>query len=217
MAEIFLIRHGQSANNASDESLRVSDPGLTRKGQEQAEATAQWMRTQQLDYLYCSPFLRSLETTRPIADSLRVQPFVWSELCEQGGCYEGHEIGKKRGVAGMSRRELEARYPGWQLHETTGKDGWWDRPYETIEEARQRAKRVVAWMETSFESGWHTLVIHADFKRRLLEALLPQPELAGDVLGPLRNAGVTHLTWSGVWKVQTLNATNHLTPNLITI
>jgi len=219
MAEIVLIRHGQSANNAGPEQGRIPDPGLTEIGAQQARATADWLATVKVDQLYCSPFARSLETTSPIAKRHARPVVVRPDLCEQGGCYSGYDAIGKRSEPGMSRSELLRKYPGWELDSSIDERGWWHAPYEELPAARKRAQRVASWMRDQFAHSDAVIVfvIHADFKRRLLEATLPHPELAGDILGPLCNTGVTRLECSrSGWRIHSLNATSHLPLHLTT-
>ncbi|GAB5402481.1 MAG: hypothetical protein Aurels2KO_07120 [Aureliella sp.] len=219
MAQIVLIRHGQSANNAGPEQSRVPDPGLTDIGTQQAEATANWLAGEKVDRLYCSPFTRSLDTTLPITRLHQVPVFVRPDLCEQGGCYSGHPAIGMQGAPGMSRDQIEDKYPGWELHKSIDHRGWWHDSYEKLPTARERASRVAAWMKGEFADSNSVVVfvIHADFKRRLLEAVLPHPEMAADVLGPICNTGVTRLECTkSAWQVHSLNATNHLEERLVT-
>jgi 2,3-bisphosphoglycerate-dependent phosphoglycerate mutase len=224
MMQVLLIRHGQSANNAQPEHLRVADPDLTELGKRQASATAAWLQTLHVDYLYCSPFLRALETARPISESKNMPVHVRADLFEQGGCYSGHEPGAERGEPGLGRSALAARYPGWHLDETISETGWWGRDYETQQQAEHRAAVVARWLsrQASSASGLHVLVIHADFKRLLVEALLGEnatEQLPGRSLAAvsLFNAGASSFTWEdGCWRLRCLNSTEHLAPDLVT-
>src|SRR5262245_43708583 len=101
--ELYIIRHGQSTNNVSmiyDAKDREADPPLTDLGQKQAAKVAdylanmtnfdQWVdrKTEDrenkqgfgLTRLYCSPMLRTLQTSLPIAKALNMQPEVWPDL-----------------------------------------------------------------------------------------------------------------------------------------
>ncbi len=219
MAHIILIRHGQSANNAGPEQTRVPDPGLTEIGTQQAQATADWLAGESVDLFYCSPFTRSLDTMLPITRVHQAPVFVRPDLCEQGGCYSGHPAIGMKGEPGMSRRQIEAKYPGWGLDDSIDEQGWWQSAYEELPAARERARRVANWMVEHFSTADATIVfvIHADFKRRLLEAILPHPDMAGEMLGPLCNTGVTRLECTTeAWRLHTLNATNHLPARLVT-
>jgi 2,3-bisphosphoglycerate-dependent phosphoglycerate mutase len=216
MSSILLVRHAQSANNAKPEHERVCDPGITELGQRQAAATATALNSFDVRGLYCSPFLRSLETTRAIADTLSKLPIVRSDLFEQGGCYSGHIDGQERGEPGMGRGELMQRYPGWIIDERIGHEGWWGRPYESPENARRRAQQVVQWLEEHVVTDCDSLdvfVIHADFKRLLLLELLGDLWTKGHdrQLGPLFNAGMSLLKYTGPgWVLHSFNAASHL-------
>ena len=172
--QVLLIRHGQSANNAQAEHLRVPDPALTELGIRQAAATAAWLADIRVDYVYCSPFLRALETARPIAVAKNLPVRVRADLFEQGGCYSGYEPGAERGEPGLGKSALRQQYPGWHIDESIPETGWWGKEFETLAQARQRAAQVANWLagEAKAVGGLHVLVIHADFKRLLLEAML---------------------------------------------
>ncbi|QDV21860.1 histidine phosphatase family protein [Aureliella helgolandensis] len=221
MTEIVLIRHGQSANNSLPAEQRVPDPALTELGALQARETARWLAQSGPTHLYCSPFLRSLETARPLAEMTNLPVFVHGELFEEGGCYSGHAAGQEIGEPGMGQRELAARYPTWSIDVNIPETGWWNRNYESPAEALARAARTVAWMQETLLplGGQHVLVIHADFKRRLLEVMLPTGTAGNmaDYLGPLHNCGVTRIYQQGErWMLRCVNATGHLDTNAIT-
>ena len=217
---ILLIRHAQSANNALPESQRVSDPGLTELGQQQALGLAAGINRFPVSQLFCSPFRRSLETTRPISKTLKLIPTVHSDIYEQGGCYSGHVPGQLKGAAGMNRVELEQGYPGWEVCETIGPRGWnHGRDYETHSQAQHRAQRVAdrltnRWLP-EFPGEMAALVIHADFKRILLIALLGTDRW-DDHWQPIYNTSITYLQRVGnQWQLVEWNSVLHLAPELI--
>lgn len=220
MPQILLVRHGQSANNASPESQRVCDPGLTAVGVRQAEETSKRLAGLSIASVYCSPFLRALETTRPIAERLSIQPIVRSDIFEQGGCYSGYEATGKRGEPGMGRFELRERYPGWQLDPQIADAGWWGRDFESEQAVQARAEKVARWLIGCFadQDGIHALVIHADFKLLLINAIFKlqqQPELT--LSEPLYNTGITSFSVhpKGL-EMQYVNSVEHLRPELVT-
>ena len=223
MTEIILVRHGQSANNAQAEHLRVPDPGLTEIGSQQAAALAARLASQRVTHLYCSPFLRSLETVRPVAAVTQLTVRVRNDLFELGGCYSGHEEGKQRSEPGMGRAQLLADYPFWEIDERITDSGWWGGDYETLEQGTQRAARVERWLATEIAAipGKHVLIIHADFKRLLLEAMQSETPLVGRNVYldevPLYNTGVTHCKYSSRgWKIGDCNCTRHLLGEFVT-
>lgn len=223
MTEIYLIRHGQSANNAQSEHLRVSDPGLTEVGEQQAAALAAWFASHPVDFLYCSPFLRALETARPLAEIKQLPVRVRADLFELGGCYSGHEVGKKRGEPGLGLSQLRAGYPNWQIDTSIAETGWWGRDFETRDEGRARAHAVAQWLssELSTATGIHVLVIHADFKRLLLESMFSASQLATQQIdladAPLFNTGISYVEFDqGEWSLSGFNSTEHLPSSLVT-
>lgn len=228
MPEIVLIRHAQSANNAGPDHARKPDPALTELGEKQAELTGQWLRSVGIDQLYCSPFLRSLLTAQAIAEHHTAPVFIRPDLCEQGGCYSGHEGTTKRGAPGMNREQIKQRFPNWGMHESIDERGWWHGDYETLPEAEERTRTVIDWIASRHgnQEGRIVFVIHADFKRRILEAILPirreHMPSSGLEVGPLSNTSVTRLSLvpgsdsTPQWVVQSLNSTSHLPESLWT-
>ncbi len=220
MTHILLIRHAQSANNALPEHQRVPDPGLTELGVKQAALTAAALSSQRLTHLYCSPFLRSLETLRPLADSKQLPVSIRGDIFEQGGCYSGYAPGEERGEPGMGCEELQTRYPHWHVDQRIEAAGWWGKPYESLDEATLRAQRVAKWMVQQLVpmAGIHLFVVHADFKRLLIAALLGQhADQVMPIIGPLHNVGITRFEWNGLqWQLNCLNATSHLPADYVT-
>jgi 2,3-bisphosphoglycerate-dependent phosphoglycerate mutase len=215
---LLMIRHAQSANNAQPEHLRVADPGLTELGQRQAEELSRKMASVDVHHLYCSPFLRALETTAAITRRTQLVPKVMPELCEQGGCYVGHLPQHKRPQPGLSRSEISQRYPGWDLSEDITHEGWWlAQEFEDHLETVARARRVVNWLSSHLPSigGVHALVIHADFKVRLLEQMVDLPSEYAST--EPYNASVTSLHWQdGRWTLASYNEVDHLPHDLRT-
>ena len=108
---LWIVRHGQSAGNAArddaearglgliDIQTRDADTPLSQLGQQQAEALAHWFSSQpphlRPTCYYSSPFVRSMDTCRAIANALgkltgaplRTLPMtperVWEHLQEQ--------------------------------------------------------------------------------------------------------------------------------------
>lgn len=220
MSKVLLIRHAQSANNALPEELRVPDPGITELGWQQARRTAQTLADHTIRNLYCSPFLRSLETTQAIAETAQLTPIIRADIFEQGGCYSGHLPGQKKGEPGMGAKELQRRFPGWSVDARIGDSGWWGQEYESEQQAKQRAGNVLNWIESDVVTSCDSLdvmVIHADFKYHLLEAILGSRfmELNAQV-APLYNTSMTLLDrTASSWRIVSLNSVLHLPASML--
>jgi len=73
MGKIYLVRHGQSEDNAAGVLGGRRDSSLTRLGREQAERVAEGLRAEKIDLIYASPLKRSLDTARIIAGRLGIE------------------------------------------------------------------------------------------------------------------------------------------------
>ena len=213
---ILLIRHAQSANNASPEEERVPDPELTPLGQQQAELLAEGLSKYRLPIseLYCSPFRRSLDTTLPVSRQLNLRPTIRADIYEQGGCYSGYSLGK-RGEPGMCCHTLAQLYPDWTIDPRIGPRGWnADRDFESFHEVQQRARGVNEWLTGQWrpvEQGTlAALVIHADFKRVLLMELLDVGDWPGSD-SPIWNTSISLVQHdAGRWQLLEWNSADHL-------
>lgn len=175
---LYLIRHAQSANNALGESHRVSDPSITDLGFQQADLLADWIdQSISLDRIYTSAFWRTLQTTQPIAEQTGLEPQIWVDIHEVGGCYSGRSYDQYRGDSGMNHIEIRQKFPNYSLDPAIDENGWWKkRPYETYAQAEERATHAVAKTLDDFA---HTelkiaLVIHAEFKLLFMKELVRQ-------------------------------------------
>ena len=127
---LYLIRHGQSSNNLLAEQFkdlagpypfetymkqRVAEPPLTKLGEHQAERLGSYVKGMAISRLYCSPMLRTMQTIRPLAESLGCDPAVWIELHEHGGVF--HRPGADAqavGHPGLSRSEMSEMFPNYR-------------------------------------------------------------------------------------------------------
>lgn len=148
--EVYLIRHGQSHNNAVEEyeSKRVQDPELTEVGHKQAEKVAQFLRNggnledivllpldapersnggkpHRITHLYASPMHRALQTARPIAAALGIKPEIWVEIHEVGGIWLRKD-GVVTGFGGRTRLQIVDEFPDYVVPDDITEAGWWN-------------------------------------------------------------------------------------------
>lgn len=83
---IWLLRHGmrQDFEQADwfDTAVRPHDPPLSANGRQQARDTGWFLKAHGIERIYCSPFLRTVDTAGIIAAELDVPVFVEHGLCE---------------------------------------------------------------------------------------------------------------------------------------
>lgn len=90
---LYIIRHGQTANNKKKLLQGRSDMSLNEKGLEQAKAASELFTSigVKFDKVYTSPLIRAIETANAIADGAEV--IVDDRLIEMDyGPYEGMDL-----------------------------------------------------------------------------------------------------------------------------
>lgn len=196
---LYLVRHGESANNALPEHQRVPDPALTDLGELQARQLAQhYASLDNIDHVVVSPFRRTLQTAQPLLAVHSMRASIWPDIYEVGGCFSGHETGKLAGQPGMSKKEISREFPEFDIPPSIDENGWYkSRPFETWEMAMPRAKLQAEKLLSTFREKDSVVFcfIHADFKQLLLQYLLPeQTDYHG---GGISNSSVTYLHFGG--------------------
>jgi 2,3-bisphosphoglycerate-dependent phosphoglycerate mutase len=199
--ELYIIRHGQSANNVlDDETLRTYDPPLTDLGKRQAERLAEYLTsTRELGlsrgggavssnganeassrgftHLYCSAMHRALQTAAPVAQALGIQPEVWIDIHEQGGIYLDEAHGRV-GYPGKTRPEILGEFPDYRLPEAITERGWYnaERGYEEMYMGAGRAIKVAMELRRRAagddKQARIAIVTHGTFIDLLLKAFL---------------------------------------------
>ncbi|MEE2659130.1 MAG: histidine phosphatase family protein [Candidatus Latescibacterota bacterium] len=227
--DLFLIRHGESTNNAlSDQNQRVYDPDLTDLGHVQARALASHLAAgghQQpaepcvpsVHRLYCSAMLRTLQTTRPVAEALSIQPEIWVDLHEVGGLFLDKPDGTVEAFGGTTREQLAERFPGYNVPPAISDDGWWgaERGKESPAAARGRAIAVTDKLRrfaADLPDGERVAIVtHGDFMNSVVLALLDRLPSWGLYYEHL-NTAITriHLSGDGSIRIRYLNRAGHL-------
>jgi len=91
--KLYLVRHGEAEQNVAhilNSDLNNNHYHLTENGREQVEKTAKELRDKKVDYIFCSPFLRTKETAEIISKDLGVEIIFDDRLSEFGvGDFEG--------------------------------------------------------------------------------------------------------------------------------
>ncbi|CAK9092321.1 Uncharacterized protein SCF082_LOCUS43447 [Durusdinium trenchii] len=180
---LLFIRHGESANRTS--SSKCSDPGLSEKGQRQAEALghhlAETLAPEDIAAghvrVLCSPMQRCLETIQPALDELALPQ---SSCFCHGLCYEHGCAGLA--FKGTAAEQIVKRFPHFTPAGFT-REGLWDyqgaSEKESSEECAERAQRVLQVLQESMSDLWQrssqpTLIVvgHQTLGDLLLHLLL---------------------------------------------
>jgi len=217
---LYLIRHAQSVNNSLAEELRVEDPPLTDLGRQQATHLAEWIKSLGLTRLISSPFRRTLETAEYVRQSTRLQPDIWVDLHEQGGCVSGTAPEVVKGEPGMSGREIRAEFPHFEVPNDIDGDGWWEsKPYETVDRARVRVDRLAGHIHRLFGDTDErvALVMHNMSKLLLLQSITSDVGWQSELVGETYNTSVTKISINGEgFQLEYFNRATHLPVDLVT-
>ena len=244
MTELYLIRHGQSQNNAfaaeskanaTEETPRTSDPSLAPAGYAQAKCVARCLAREAdktdvrdgtpvadghgIHKLYTSAMLRALETTQPIADALGLTPEIWLDVHEEGGIWLDQGDGRGAiGHAGLTREQIETQFPGFDIPDAITEAGWWNRPFEPLDDLVHRAGRVAGDVRRCIagRESRVAIVSHGTFI-----SLLVQHLLLGQYVPHIRfsnhNTGISRLDFDGdSVMLRYLNRIDHLPLELVT-
>jgi 2,3-bisphosphoglycerate-dependent phosphoglycerate mutase len=243
--ELYLIRHGQSANNILvDQRTRVADPALTEIGRRQAELLARHLAHANdtadlpavafgyhkvsehhepgygITRLFSSPMWRSLATSQPVSRTLNIPVEVWTDIHELGGVFLEEETGFV-GYGGKTRQEMLEEFPGYVLPASVTERGWWTGALETEMARPIRAYKVAAQLRQWAVEGNDqrvAMVSHGGFLNDLLKALLNVPLSRMSFLQHC-NTAITHVEFQpqGRVMVDYINRVDHLPPELVTL
>jgi alpha-ribazole phosphatase/probable phosphoglycerate mutase len=145
---IFLARHGESDWNAANRFQGHSDRPLTDLGRRQAEALADAVGHEKVDAIYSSPLIRALETARIVGARTGLGVLEDPDLREV-------DTG---GWSGLSRQEVQERFPEGFERWVSGGAGWEDG--ESYEEMAARTLRAVRRIAEAHPGGRVLVVSH---------------------------------------------------------
>ena len=236
----FIIRHGQSGNNAlANIRDREVDPPLTGLGERQAELLAEHLASGEIHdritadtgntryqmrqgfgitSLFTSPMYRSLQTVQPISKSLGLEPKIWVDIHEEGGMYLNH--GGDEGLVGYpgrTRSEILSEFPNYHLPTSFNDAGWWNKGHEDPPSLLVRATKVAEELHVMAPNEDRVAIItHGGFMNALLKVLFGQIP-GGKIYYRHHNTAISRISLDGSEgaEVRYLNRIDHLSPELV--
>ncbi|MEV5959054.1 histidine phosphatase family protein [Streptomyces sp. NPDC051987] len=185
MADVFLVRHGETEWSRSGRHTGCTDVPLTEHGRDEAHRLMPLVRSLRIGAAFVSPLQRARETAELIgAADARVD----ADLREWD--YGGYE--------GVTTAEIQRTRPGWFLFTDGVAPGPPDHPGESPEQVGARADRMLAKVEAALATteGVVLLVAHGHFLRVLTARRLGLPPSAGALFqlatGTLCRLGTEH-------------------------
>ncbi|MEU3861794.1 histidine phosphatase family protein [Streptomyces sp. NPDC028722] len=156
MADLLLVRHGETEWSRSGRHTGSTDVPLTGHGRDEARRLVPLIRSHKVAAAFVSPLCRARETARLIGmpDAL-----VDGDLREWD--YGGYE--------GVTTAEIQQQRPGWFLFADGVAPGPPDHPGETPEQVGARADRILARADAAVAGteGAVVLIAHGHFLRVL--------------------------------------------------
>ena len=238
--ELFIIRHGQSGNNAlANIRDRSVDPPLTDLGERQAEMLGEYVargENQELSRettgntkyelrhglgitsLFTSPMYRSLQTVQPVSRASGLVPRIWVDIHEEGGMFLNH--GGDEGLVGYpgrTRSEILAEFPDYVLPTSFDETGWWNKDHEDPASLLVRATKVSEQLREMAKTEDRVAIItHGAFMNALLNAIFGQIS-EGHMYYRHHNTAISrfYMDGDGRFEVLYLNSTVHLNPESI--
>lgn len=188
MLRIYLIRHGQSENNAEpDFEKHQFDPPLTKLGVLQSQALGGHLKNgsdngalrygYRVDKIYTSPQLRALQTTAEIVKFMDIRPEIHARIYERGGVV----LMTHRGIyhdKGLTRTQITKQFPTYKIPYQVTVNGWWkgtENKVESNDDVIVRARVVANDLFIKARSSNDTGVVfvsHGTFVNFLMQVLL---------------------------------------------
>jgi broad specificity phosphatase PhoE len=163
---ILLARHGETDWNRDGRFQGHADPPLNQQGREQAQILARHLADVPFDAVYSSDLLRAHETALIVAEPHGVPVVTDPGLREI-------DVGS---WSGLTRTEIEERFPGVDHHDGESREDHLARVLATVE-------RIAA-----AETGRRILVVSHGGSLRALRG-----HAIGDPVHPIENCGVYEL------------------------
>ncbi|MBN2320196.1 MAG: histidine phosphatase family protein [Acidobacteria bacterium] len=164
---LFLVRHGESADNVEMRYLGRRDEPLTEKGMRQAEQAAAALAPFSIRAIYTSPLMRTADTAARIRETSGAELFTDTRLIEGSfGQWEGMSRNEVIQAGGRDA-ELLAR---WENDASAAPPGG-----ESLEEIQVRVMSLVEELKENGLQSPIVLVSHVGPIKALLASALDVP------------------------------------------
>ncbi|MBP1611081.1 MAG: histidine phosphatase family protein [Acidobacteria bacterium] len=201
MVRIFLVRHGETAENKEMRYLGIRDVPLTSNGNRQARRVATALSKLPIRAIVASPLRRAADTAAQIQNACGVELRKDSRLAEGSfGCWEGltrEEVVKLGNVdAGLLAR--------WETDPACAPPGG-----ESIQNIQGRMVRLVEELTEEFAGSSVALVSHVGPIKAFLAAVMEMPLQSSRRLF-LDPATISVVEWGAQTVLRLVNSHAHL-------
>ncbi len=156
--DIFLCRHGRTDHNSNGIVQGYLEVELNEKGEEQSRRLARRFSDHDIDAIYSSPLVRSVQTARIVAEETGIDFKRLKDLREvDQGIYEGEEVEKM--MEDMRAADVED-------HNWTPEGG------ESMEDLRERCMELLQMVREEHKGEKVLLVGHGGINKAIILAAL---------------------------------------------
>lgn len=167
---LFLVRHGETADNVKMRYVGIRDEPLTNEGKKQAQQAAAALAQLPIDLIITSPLSRAANTAAAIQNGCGVELRIDSRLAE--GSFGRWEGLTRSEVLAMGNQEAEY-LSRWESDASCAPPGG-----ESFVEVQNRIAGLVAELKRDFAGSSIVLVSHVGPIKALIAAALEIPLLA---------------------------------------
>jgi alpha-ribazole phosphatase len=164
VTRVWMIRHGQPAEESRGRCYGALDVGLSEKGRAQIARVAEYLSDEPIDAIYCSPRSRAMESARILAGARSF------EVCED---FREIDFGK---FEGQTYDDIAATFP--EVYRQ-----WMTKPTEVkfpngecFSEMRERVLRAFDAIEGRWKDRTVAIVSHGGVNRILIAWALQMPD-----------------------------------------
>lgn len=197
MLTLYLIRHGQTAYNATGRVQGWLDVPLDDVGKMQALSVSRRFASKAISAVYTSPLSRAAETAKAIASACNREVILDIRLRE-------YNMGDWTGLTGD---EIAATAPGYHVsnHEAQIPNG------ETAPDMRKRVDAFLMDVVAKHSSRDAVVAVsHGGTLGMVVATMLNMPTVRRQPF-TFGNTAITKVTWEhGVWRLRGLNDRCHL-------
>jgi ribonuclease H / adenosylcobalamin/alpha-ribazole phosphatase len=167
MLRLFLIRHGETADNLQMRYLGAHDEPLTENGMRQASQAAEALSQLPIEKIISSPLRRAASTAAKIRDACGVELRLDDRLAE--GSFGSWERLTRTEVLKLGSRDTEL-LARWEADSSCAPPGG-----ESIESIQTRVVALAEELANEFPNSSIALVSHVGPIKALLSAVLGIP------------------------------------------
>lgn len=162
MIKLILVRHGTTICNEGGALSGLTDSLLSEKGKSQADKLAEYLKDENIDKIYTTPFSRTKETVKKLAEIKNIQIEERSQLNEINfGDFEG-----------LSFKLIEEKYPE-EVEKMINEGFEYKYPNgESLEETFIRVKNEIKKIISDNDNSTVLICSHGGTIRNIISYLL---------------------------------------------